>query len=71
MERPAYYRLEVQAGREAVIVSAPTERDICIAGERVIRYLFGVELAATCVIEGCDAESERRVRAYLSDVLRI
>ncbi len=50
-------------------MSAPTERDICIAGERVVRYLFCADLRASCVVEGRDPGSERRVQAYLMDVL--
>ena len=69
MERPSYYRLRVHAGREDLIVNAPTERDICIAGEQIVRHLFSVDLTAMYVIEGPDAECERRVRTYLIDVL--
>ena len=68
MKAPAY-RLEVHSGCRGVVVSAPSERDLCIAGERIVRYLFRTAAEAECRVECKDAESERRVGAYLNDVL--
>jgi hypothetical protein len=67
--RSLAYRLEVHSGCGGVVICAANERDLCIAGEQIVRYLFRAELEAACVVESHDAESERRVGAYLNDVL--
>ncbi|WP_336491712.1 hypothetical protein [Methylobacterium nigriterrae] len=66
---PSHYRLTMQSGAEEVVLTAQSEREMCIDGEKLLRSLFWAELPAKCLIQSSDAASGMRVKAYFADVL--